>query len=353
VSNIVEFRDPAAINAEARAWLVRLDGDMPLDDSEQRALREWMHISPANRAELQRLAAFWKDANVLTQLAVPLQRRRRLDFLRWLTEPKLGRRALLGLMLVTVAVVFVVWSWFPRSAPNGIYATTIGQQKTLMLADGSSVQINTDTQLQVDYGERIRKIWLLRGEAYFSVAPNRRKPFEVFAAGGVVRAVGTAFSVHLHGSETDVTVTKGQVDVLPDEPASSESADHIAPPNARALISLKAGQASTFSRARIGSAVVAAATEQLTETELNRRTAWHDGYLVFSGQRLDAVISEVNRYSSVSLQLADPRLAQISVGGRFKVGDLDAVCDVLQSSFGIQVDRVDDRHIQLRAAPVR
>ncbi len=75
--------------------------------------------------------------------------------------------------------------------------------------------------------------------------------------------------------------------------------------------------------------------------------AWHEGYLVFSGEPLSEVVEQVNRYSPVTLHIADPKLATIAVGGRFRIGDLDAILDVLRANFGIQSSRIDERDIQL------
>jgi transmembrane sensor len=342
MGNIIEFREQDDVAAEARKWLIRLDGDAVLSAAEIAALREWTARSPAHRAELKRLSKFWGSANVLTQLAVPLQRphaRSLVGGAWWGSRPPI--RLIAGFALVCSSLIAVLWWHSPRIASNGVYATSIGQQQKLTLADGSSVQINTDSQVQVAYDDHVRKIRLLRGEALFTVTPNTRKPFLVFAAANVVRAVGTAFVVHLQGADIDVTVSHGQVDVAS---AGASPSQQLPAPH----ISLKAGQTGTFGSTHADP--VAADLRELSAPELNRRLSWREGYLVFTGQQLGEVVAEVNRYSSVRLEIADPQLATLAIGGRFKVGDLDAVCDVLQSNFAIQAVRIDDQHIQLRPA---
>jgi transmembrane sensor len=355
VSNIVEFPDQTDIEAAARKWLIRLDGDAALSAAEIAALREWSARSPAHRAELKRLSKFWGSANVLTQLAVPLQRPRGGLALGgvW-RDASTGGRVAAGLALVCLSLTAVLWWRSAGIARNGVYATSIGQQQKLALVDGSSMQINTDSQVRVEYEDHVRKIRLLRGEAFFTVAPNVRRPFLVFAASNVVRAVGTAFAVRLQGSDVDVTVTHGQVDVGAGADAASAGAapgGAAGPALPTRRVSLKAGQTASF--AGMGTGVAAADLRELSEPELRRRLSWHEGYLVFTGQPLGDVVAEVNRYSSVTLEIADPKLASLAIGGRFKVGDLEAVCGVLQSNFGIQTVRTDDQHIQLRAAPHR
>src|SRR5262249_32846254 len=94
---------------------------------------------------------------------------------------------------------------------TGTYAPAIGHHQTITLPDGSAVQLNTDSQVQVAYDGEHRRLRLLRGEALFTVAPDPGKPFEVQAANSLTRAIGTAFSVHLEGRQVDVTVTQGTV----------------------------------------------------------------------------------------------------------------------------------------------
>jgi transmembrane sensor len=89
----------------------------------------------------------------------------------------------------------------------------------------------------------------------------------------------------------------------------------------------------------------------LATEDLARELAWREGLLVFTDEPLSQVIDEVSRYTSVRIEIADARLRALPVGGRFKLGDVDAMLDALESSFGIRVLRLDDEHIQLLAAP--
>src|SRR5258708_24248903 len=87
------------------------------------------------------------------------------------------------------------------------YATAIGERKPVTLTDGSKVLLNTDSRIQIDYSAEQRIVRLLQGEAFFEVAHNRARPFLVYAGANVVRAVGTAFSVHVQKSRVAVVVT--------------------------------------------------------------------------------------------------------------------------------------------------
>ena len=113
---------------------------------------------------------------------------------------------------VTIGAVSLVVMQ-PSDATNGIYVTAIGGIQERKLVDGSILKINTDSQVQVDYSDNVRKIRLLRGEAHFQVSHNANWPFEVYAGTRMVKAIGTAFSVQLSNDSVQVTVSEGRVDI--------------------------------------------------------------------------------------------------------------------------------------------
>jgi transmembrane sensor len=341
MNNVLEFETRAAVEQQAREWLIRLDGDSPLKEVESRSLHEWLDQHPSHRAELTRLAQFWNQANVLTELAVPFKRAAAISHRRRSRHTPL----LLAASVLVAAVILVAWRFqLVTGASNGTYGTVIGEQRTIALPDGSTIELNTDSQAQVGYSPTERKIRLLRGEALFTVAHNALRPFEVYAGNAVVRAVGTAFSVNIAEQKIAVTVTKGVVEVaeVGSGPAidSADERKRDTPPHK--LGTLKAGQTTT-----VGNEPDNIQVQVLPEPELARRMAWQEGYLVFSGEPLSEVVTQVNRYSPMTLQIADPQLASIAIGGRFRIGDLGAVLDVLRDNFGIQSAQVDERNIRL------
>jgi transmembrane sensor len=335
MGEIVAFSDRALIERQAREWLVRLDADEPLSARENEALRAWIGCSPAHKAELTRLSRFWGSANVLTELAVPLAETAR----RHRSNTRTGMVAAAAACLVLAIAVAASWAVLhPRGTESGSFGTAIGEQQLLELADGSSVRLNTDTAVQVSYADNVRRIRLLRGEAIFTVAHDPSRPFEVVAAGGVVRALGTAFSVRLDGDSISVAVTHGRVEVTSPQARANETGRGV----------LQAGDVTTFvTRDR------EIDVRHLPEQEIQRRLSWQEGYLVFAGEPLSEVVEEVNRYSPTPLRIASPALETLTVGGRFRVGDLDAVLDALRTSFGIEAVAAADGSFRLEAAQSR
>ncbi len=344
MSNVVEFEARTSVEHQAREWLIRMDGDEPLTDAEIQTLRAWMQRSALHRAELKRICKFWREANVLAELAVCLEsatQRSAENRRRWATAVALAASAVL-------AAVILTWWYLQRldGVGSGSYQTLVGQQKSIALSDNSSIQMNTDSQVQVDYSSEARTVHLLKGEALFSVMPDPRRPFEVYAGESVVRAVGTAFAVHLDGRNVDVTVTKGTVDVAEMDHTHTitpHKGIKVAPPSS-SLARLTAGE---MTRVESGSDHIE--VQQLAEPVLQRKMAWQEGYLAFSGESLSQVVEQVNRYSVVTLEIGDPKLASVTIGGRFRIGDLDAVLDVLETNFGIRAHRVDEHSIRLES----
>ena len=348
MGNVVEFGARISIERQAQEWLIRMDGDKPLSISEKLALREWMNRSALHREEFIRIARFWNQANVLTELAVYLE-----SLAREPSRRRMRRAVPIALAASALLASFILIGWGLqrlKSADNGTYATAVGQQKAISMSDGSSIRLNTDSQVRVMYRDDSRGIRLLRGEALFSVTPSPNRPFEVYAADSVVRAVGTAFAVHLEGSKVDVIVTKGAVDVA--EAASVQTDVTRAPtepvPAIRSLARVKASEIT-----HLGGGSDHIEVHRLAEPELQRRMAWQEGYLSFSGEPLSEVIEQVNRYSTVQLEVEDPKVAAIAFGGRFRIGDLDGVLDVLHTNFGIRAQQTNEHSIRLESEPPR
>ena len=354
MDNINTFDSRETLEHQAREWIVRLDSDDPLTSPEKQALRDWVERSPAHRKELQRLAEFWDSSNILTELLIPMHQVARVkrqhyswrSLLAGLFSTPRGGAALAMTLLFTV--VIIRGGLFPVApeSTNGIYAAAIGELRIETLADGSVLHINTDSQVQVSYSEQTRKIRLLRGEAHFDVAHNTGWPFEVYAGKGLVKAVGTAFLVRLEQERLSVIVTDGKVDLAAQSPSASPNTITTPLPTLEKVGSLSKGEGASFNTANNPKAHI-----KLAQKDITRQLAWREGYLVFEGEPLTVVVAELNRYLPMRVEIADDSLNQIPIGGRFKVGELEALFEVLETSFNVHVSRLDDRHIQLFEKP--
>ena len=356
MKKVIDFPDGSTIEQQAAEWLIRLDGDQVLLPEERRSLRRWMARSTAHREHLFRLAELWSDMNVLNELAVPLDHVVQVENSRrrWLRPASLVAAA--GAVVVAVGLAILIGGGSPLDS-NGLYATAVGQQQLIALADGSTVNLNTDSQIRVAYGDEYRDIHLLRGEAHFSVAENRAIPFRVSAGNGRIRALGTAFSVYIRNGSVDVTVSEGSVvlERVVSSGASLESGTGAQIPAVegpvRELGTLRAGQVATIPSLVRDSDVSESLRNfgSIEPPELQRRLSWTEGVLLFSGEALADVVSEIGRYTMAEIEFTDPEVGAIRIGGRFPVGETETMFETLESAFGLSVTYVSEDHVLISA----
>ncbi|MDM3870070.1 FecR domain-containing protein [Porticoccus sp. W117] len=355
MENIYEFPDRSLIEKEAGEWIIKLDSDSSLSAEEELALREWLGRSSLHREKIETLARFWGNMNVLTELAVPLGKH---DSQR---GKRRGRKQLKWLVSTAVAasliVSLVVLSPLFKGAANidsGLYATAVGQQRDKTLVDGSVVQLNTNSQIRIDYSEGYRDIYLLQGEAHFTVAKDAERPFRVYAGRGRVQAIGTAFSVRLKGADVSVTVTEGEVGLVALQQEKDSSFEPSAPQHKDAVAKkfghLKAGQITTIKNILASYEDSESSMDPITDIDqhqMDKQLSWRKGLLMFTGDPLEMVVAEISRYSTVSIEINDPEVRAIKIGGQFRVGETEAMLDSLESNFGLHVQRTGYNQVVL------
>ena len=339
MSDIVAIGGSAEIEAEAAAWIVQLDGG-PMADQDRQALREWVGRSPQHYATLHRLADVWGELNALTAL----EDIAREESAEPAPAPAVGRSnepKQLGVMAAAAAALVLVLAGLgaltimspppSASALETLHSTRVGEQKSVQLADGSHIQVNTNSVVEVDYGSEERRIRLVRGEAMFKVAHDAARPFIVDAGGNSVRALGTAFAVRMEGARLEVSVAEGVVELTaplaPEEPGESAVED------------VRSHQLTALQTAVLLDG--AADVRDVAESEMHRTLAWRDGMLVFQGEPLAEVVGEVSRYTPLHIVIDDAELSDLRVGGYFGVGEIDDLFKALEDGFGVRVERGD------------
>ncbi len=206
------------------------------------------------------------------------------------------------------------------------YTTSIGERRTIRLADNSRIELNTGSVAEVAYSSGRRDIRLLAGQALFRVAHDPSRPFTVVAGDRRIIATGTAFDVRIDdGGTVRVTLIEGHVRV---EPLQRDGQDR--PPPAAAVATLDPGErlASTPS----GRVLVAAA-------DIERDTSWTRGQIIFRDDRMTDAIAEVNRYSTNRLIVTDPRVANLRVSGAFAAGSTENFVAAVTAFFPVDARR--------------
>jgi transmembrane sensor len=335
-------RENAEIEAEARAWLVRLDGAPP-GRGELREFQEWLGRSPLHRESFDDAARAWVDMDVLVRwLNAPADlgaRTRR--------QPVMIRRAALVTAGVMVVAVLAAWlaspaAWHRQAEYSERFATSIGEVRTVFLPDGTRVQLNTRTRIAAMINGRTRLIRLDAGEAWFQVAKDPQVPFVVYAGRVAVQALGTAFSVRLEGENVDLTVTEGRVELASmAQPVSADRELEFHPiDDGNSRVPLAQGQHAVFNQ---GIELV----RRITPPEIERSLSWRDGMLIFDNDRLADVVAEINRYTPQKMVISDSELQDLRFGGYFRLDDVSSITETFEEDFGIRVARISDDVIYL------
>ena len=362
--NILPLEEPKSVQAQASAWLAKLDGNESSPE-DLRAFKQWVNKDDAHIAAFEKVAAAWDELNILTRLPSVLQQRelRQQHQKRYQKQKSEQERETItkypfryvALAATLVLALFIGVQQSFQPAQHASYWTAVGEQKTITLPDNSVVQLNTNSRLRFDYQGEVRAIYLYQGEAHFTVAKNPQRPFEVYAGAGRVRAVGTAFSVMLNEMSHDINVmvTEGVVDVAPEISVPSIDFATAKTKHKNKVAQSTANKEPVKSRrVEAGNAVVfnqkaVQATEHVEDAEMQRRLAWQPGLLIFSGEPLEEVVTEISRYTNTKIIIKSEEAKTLRIGGQFQVADTKAIFSALEQGFGLKADYVTSSLVYL------
>lgn len=292
--------DDDARRDDAAAWVVRLEA-ADLGEAEALAFDSWLSDSPENTLAFD---AALSVSQTYAAAAAPLARG--LSGRRVPRQPAIGRRAVVGVgAMAAAAAMAVLVAPQLTVAQTESYITAKGERRTVELSDGSKVDLNGGTHLTVAFDREARHVRLEGGQAVFDVTHDARRPFFVAAGDRMVRVVGTQFDVRRLGGKVSVTVARGAVEVRPNEGSTGRA------------FRLRPGQRLEHVEGRPGAVVVAAEPSEVL--------GWRTGRLVYRGQPLSEVVSDLNQQFSTPILIEDSTLAAMPISGVLVVDDQDAV----------------------------
>ena len=302
------------IEEVAAGWLVRQDsGEWTCQD--QAELDAWLDAAAGNAVAYYRLEQSWRTADRLAALRVPAPAE---PMPRPVPQLWFGLAIAASLVLAGFVGLFVA-GLGPFQAGE-VHATRIGGRATVPFADGSRVELNTDTALRADISGDRRIVWLDRGEAYFDVARDPARPFQVLAGDRRITVLGTKFSVRRIGDGVQVNVVEGRVRVEPLGGADDEATFRIL---TRGQTALAAGPDSLRT---------AAAPEEVAAS-----LSWRQGMILCDQDSLADAAAEFNRYNGKRLVIADADAAAMTISGRFEATNVDAFARLLNRAYGLSV----------------
>lgn len=321
MNSTLRHADPSA-DEQAALWAARLDGSV-LSASDRADLDAWLAGKPSHRVLLSSYCQLSADLEQRLPLITDIREQtaeipQSQAGARLLLRPRWSKMA--GATLAAAAAVALLLFWTGRPpVQSGKFTTSIAQRNDLFLADGTRVELNAQTALAVHLTPAGRRVRLSAGQAFFTVTKDPARPFIVETTAGSVRVTGTQFDVRAEpGSGLDVTVAEGAVQVRTKHPGD-------------APVLLDAGERLSDGAGRV-------AVRRLSAGELDDALAWRRGQAVFRGVPLQEALARFARYHGRNVFVA-PDVADLRIGGRFSLDDLDGFFSALEAILPVRVAR--------------
>jgi transmembrane sensor len=321
---------------EASVWFVTLRGQDPAATA-ARDFHDWLKRSPEHIRAYLEIAAIYADIPAPehswrpAELVARARSSPELNVISLNLNPVAGdaptvsdKRSRVAVRIALAASVLIcafvgAWLYIERNT----YGTSVGEQRSITMADGSIVELNARSKVRISFNERQRDVELIEGQALFRVAKDRQRPFVVHAGMTSVRAVGTQFDVNRKSSGTVVTVLEGRVAVL-----SATTQPTVSEPQ----ILLASGEQMTVTRTEV---------RKVSSPDLAAATAWTQHLLVFDGTALGEVLEEFSRHSTRRIVVDSPELAALKISGQYTSTNPDSLLRFLSLQPGVSVSEVN------------
>jgi len=304
-----------ALHLQACDWIERRDFGI-WSDADTTQFEAWLGESSAHRIAFLRAEHSWKSTEMLSVLR-PFRSEQDAGSSRGGMRGSLRRFAAPFLVLAILGMAGAAYFETPHYKT---YATAVGGHRTIALADGSRIELNTDTVVRIAQNAGQRKVVLENGEAYFEVKHDAAHPFVVSAGSHHVTDLGTKFVMRKHDDNLEVALVEGRVRF--DDTGNDGKA--------RAL-TLSPGET-------VRAAGAALSVSKKSGDALTSELGWRRGVLIFDRASLADVAGEVNRYNQKKLIVADEAAGRVHIGGTFRINDIDAIANIARETFGLHVE---------------
>jgi transmembrane sensor len=301
------------IDAQAAAWFTRNRQDH--DRTARQAFEQWLR-EPEHAKAYRAFEELWADLGELQQVNRPTP------------LPKRKRKALWRPALAVAAALVCAVLATHLGMSHEVYQQQIAAQakgmRTLELPDGSTLSVNANTQLRIDFDSHQRRIFLDHGQFYVEVAPDKERPMWVQTGDATVRVVGTGFDVRRTEKQLVVSVAHGQVAFAPDN---------------RTPLLLSAQQQVAVE--------LSTGTLQQQTLAVSQVADWRTGHLSFRNRELASLVDELNLYRAKPVLLANPKLGQFKVSGNLDVENPDALINALPALIPVKTVALADGQIRI------
>jgi transmembrane sensor len=294
------------IENQAMEWLVKLNNPN-LADAEIQQFNQWLVESPMHQAAYIRAEQIWAASEKLVSTK-PMKSK----FVSW--------QYALASFFIVLCVFFYQYSINPTADYE--FYTGIGEQKTFDLADGSTVTLNNQSRLIFSINKNSRKVQLVAGEVLFHVTTDAKRPFDIETHDGMIRVVGTTFSVNRYSKSTLVTVVEGRV-ALGQKPLAADS--------------FVASQVLIQSQQQTLSAAIKGYGPK--QVDVKSELSWREKRLVVRDEALGDVVSYLEKSFPVKFNISSKELSERRITAVLDLSNLDQVLLVLQTSLSIKIER--------------
>ncbi|MGV8938564.1 MAG: FecR family protein [Allorhizobium sp.] len=309
-----EFKPRTRLAQQATEWIAILtSGDATTDDAER--LQAWRGMSSSHEQAFADAARLWKSMGP----ALTAKRRRSAGLTRRIF---IGGGTIAAAAVGTATVGSLLGVTPSYSALAADFATARGEQKTVVLADGSTVEMDSGSILSVDYTSHVRALTLTDGAAVFHAVPDPERAFQVAAEGGVTTANAASFAVGHGADEVSVDCLEGQIEV-----------------ECREKTLLKTGQSIRYFDTGLS---------DMDQSDPQSMAAWRRGLLVFRDKPLASVVTSINRHRRGNVMIAGGALSQRRVSGVFHLSRPDEIISQLQATLDLSATRLPGGIVILR-----
>lgn len=231
-----------------------------------------------------------------------------------LAKPRLRWAMLVAACLVIAAVASFALTNFQSQPKTLEFVASHGEQRTLQLSDHTIAHLNSDSAITIHFDAHRRMVDVARGEVYFEVGKDSKRPFLVTAGALLLEDVGTSFDVFRNRDSTLVSVSEGKVSI---QEAGRKGS----------VVNLHAGEQAKVSAEKI--------IKSADATTVRKTTAWLKQEIVFDRDTVAKAVIEFNRYNSTQIVIDDAEIAQLRITGRFHLYDLQSFAALLNATPGV------------------
>ena len=304
-----------AADREATRWVVRAKSGR-MTERERNDLDRWLQADALHAEAFTYADELWTATDLLGEL-------KDLEPIPPMPVRQLRRAPLMGGALVAATALLAIGGGVWMSRPP-MHATDTAEMRRVFLKDGSTIDLSPRTEVRIRYSRGERRVELLSGEALFSVAHDKARPFIVAAGGGDIRAVGTRFDVHRGPEGVTVAVLEGVVEVKREQAPKAV---------------LKVGDQVVYDGPKL---------TRVKLTEPARADAWRRGYLEYHNETLERVLADANRYAERPMVIEDEALKSLRITAVIKTDAIEQLPENLEKMLPVEAERTASGPITLR-----